>query len=336
MSSHLDTFAPIMTRFYATPCWQLACVALLFWTTALPAAAQTWPSKPVRIIVPYGAGGGTDILGRRLAQKLTESLGQTVLVDNRAGADGLIGTEATARTAADGYTMVFVSSGHGINPAIYAKVNFNTTQDLSCISYTANQHLVLVVHRSTPVNNVIELVKYAKANPGKVNFASTSPTTRLPMELLNGMAGIQINDVPYKGSGPAMGDILGGHVQGGFVGMAAAMPHIKAGTLRVLGLGDNRRSTLMPDLATIAEAGFPEFRAVAWTALLVPASTPRPIVKRVNDELKKIMAAPDFKIMMEGQGFELVGSAPEECDRFIASEITKWTKVVKDAGIKPM
>jgi len=335
MASYLNPVVSLPARFSATPFWLVACAVLWFWITALPAAAQTWPAKPVRIIVPYGAGGGSDILGRRLAQRLTETMGQTFLVDNRAGADGLIGTEATVRAPADGYTMVFVSSGHGINPAVYSRINFNTIQDLSCISHTANQHLLLVVHRTTPINNVTELVKYAKANPGKVNFASTSPTTRLPMELLNGMAGTKITDVPYKGSGPAMVDVLAGHVHGGFVGMAAALPHVKSGTLRVLGLGDNRRSALMPDLATIAEAGFPDFRAVAWTALLVPSATPRAIVKRVNDELQRIMAAAEFKSQMEVQGFEIVASTPEQCDSYIANEVAKWTKVVKDAGIKP-
>jgi len=335
MTSCPNPFVSLLARFNATPFWMVACVALLFGAIALPAAAQTWPAKPVRIIVPYGAGGGTDNLSRRFAPGLTAALGQSVFVENRPGADGIIGTEATVRAPADGYTMVFVSSGHGINPAIHAKINFNTVQDLSCITHTANQHLVLVAHPTAPFSSAAELVRYARANPGKVNFASTSPTTRLPMELLNGMAGTKITDVPYKGSGPAMGDILAGHVHGGFVGMAAALPHAKAGKLRILGLGDNRRSSLMPDLPTIAEAGFPEFRAVAWTALLVPKATPRAIVRRVNEELVRLMSTPEFKGHMEKQGFEIVTSTPEECDSLIASEVAQWTKVVKDAGIKP-
>lgn len=335
MAYTLSPFASPLARFHAVPSWLAACVVALSCAAALPAAAQAWPTKPIRMIIPYGAGGGSDILGRNLAQKLSESLGQTVVVENRPGADGIIGTEFTVRAPADGYTMVFVSSTHGINPAAYAKINFNTTKDLSCISYTANQHLLLVVHPSVPVNSVADLIKFSKANPGPVNFASTSATTRLPMILLNALAGTKISDVPYKGSGPAMLDILAGHVHGGFVGAASALPHVKAGKLRALAIGDDSRSSLMPELPTVAEAGFPGFRAVAWTALLVPAGTPRAIIKRVNDELVRIMGVPEFKRNMEGKAFELVGSTPERCDDFIASEIAKWVKVVKDAGIQP-
>ena len=312
-----------------------ALIACLLCVVGATVSAQSWPNKPLKLIVPYAPAGGTDVLARNLAQKLTEALGQPVVVENRAGADGMIGSEFAARAPADGYTMLIASSSHAINPTLYAKINFNTVKDFSCITQTAKQQVILVVHPSLPVNNVRELIQYAKANPGTLNFASPSKATQLPMELFNTMAGIKMTNVPYKGSAPALTDMLAGRIQAGFGGGASVAPHIKTGRLRALAVGDDRRSSFMPDLPTVAESGLPDFHSVVWTGMFVPSATPRAIVNRLNEEVVRIMTSPDFKSKLEGQGFEPVASAPERCDGFIATEITTWAKVAKDAGIQP-
>lgn len=299
------------------------------------AIAQDYPNKSIRLVVPYAPGGGTDVLARNLAQKLSGSLKQTVTVDNKAGADGVIGTEMVAKAPGDGYTLLIASSSHAINPTLYAKIPFDTVRDLSCITQTASQQVILVVHPTLPVNSVRELVQYAKANPNTLNFASPSKATQLPMELFNAMAGTRMTNIPYKGSGPALTDQLAGRVQVGFGGAASVIPHIKSGKLRALAIGDERRSSIMPDLPTVAEAGIPGFHAVVWTGLFTAAATPRPVVRRLNEEIIRIMNAPDFKKTLEAQGFDPVGNSPEACDAFIGSEIGKWAKVAKDAGIQP-
>jgi len=319
----------------ATRAAQVLAVTTLAAIAPLTASAQAYPNKAIRLVVPYAPAGGTDVLARNVAQKLSESLGQPVVVDNRAGADGVIGSEFVARAPGDGYTLMIASSSHAINPTLYSKISFDTAKDFSCITQTASQHVVLVTHPSLPVNNVRELIAYAKSNPNTLNFASPSKATQLPMELFNAMAGTPMTNVPYKGSGPALTDQLAGRIQVGFGGAASVMPHVKAGKLRALAIGDDKRSSLMADVPTVAESGLPGFQATVWTGFFLPSSTPRAIVRKLNEETVRALREPEFKKKMETAGFEPVGSTPEQCDAFIVGEIGKWAKVAKDAGIRP-
>jgi tripartite-type tricarboxylate transporter receptor subunit TctC len=299
------------------------------------AAADNYPTKPIRFVVPYAPGGGTDILARLIAQKLTEAFGQTFVVDNRAGADGILGTDIVAKSPPDGYTILLASSSQAINPTVYPKIPYDTLKDFSCITQTASQQVVLVVHPSLPIHSVKEFIAYAKANPNKLNFASSSKATQLPMELFATMAGIKMTHIPYKGSGPALNDLIGGQVQASFGGAVSFTPHIKGGRLRALAIGDSKRSAFMPDLPTVAEAGVPGFHATIWTGMYVPAATPKALVNRLNAEVVKIVNSPDLRARLQAEGSDPVGSKPEQCDAFMKSEIAKWAKVAKDAGIKP-
>ena len=320
-------------HFWTLPLAYVLCLLSSLWLTN--SAAQTYPSKTIRLIVPYVAGGGTDVLGRGLAQKLTEALGQAVIVENRPGADGMIGSEVVARATPDGYTLLFNSSSHGINPSIHPNIGFNTMRDLRCISQTATQQMILVVHPTLPVNTVKELIAYAKANPNVLNFSSSSKATQLPMELFNWMAGISMTNVLYKGSGPATTDLLAGRIQTSFGGAASVVQHINAGKLRALAIGDNRRSQLTPNIPTVAEEGLPNFYSVLWSAMFAPSGTPPAVIERLNSAVNRILQEPQFKAKAEQQGFETEGTTPQACDSFVQKEINKWADAIKQAGIKP-
>ena len=320
-------------RFWTLPLAYVLCLLPSLWLSN--SVAQTYPSKTIRLIVPYVAGGGTDVLGRGLAQKLTEALGQPVIVKNRPGADGMIGSEVVSRAAPDGYTLLFNSSSHGINPSIHPNIGFNTMRDLRCISQTATQQMILVVHPTLPVNTVKELITYAKANPNVLNFSSSSKATQLPMELFNWMAGISMTNVLYKGSGPATTDLLAGRIQTSFGGAASVVQHINAGKLRALAIGDNRRSQLTPNIPTVAEEGLPDFYSVLWSAMFAPSGTPPAVIERLNSALNGILQDPQFKAKAEQQGFETEGTTPQACDNFVQKEINKWADAIKQAGIKP-
>lgn len=298
------------------------------------AFAQAYPDKPVRLIVPYAPGGGTDVLARMIAQRLTDAFGKSVVVDNRAGVDGIVGAEIAARSAPDGYTLFLVSSSHAINVALGRKLPYDTIRDFTPITQTANQQLLLVVHPSLPVKSVLELKEYLKARPGKLNYGSSSNATALPMELFKTMTGTEIQHIPYKGSGPMLNDLLGGQVQVSIAGAVASIPHIKAGRLRVLGIGDAKRSAFLPDVPTIAEGGVPGYQAVIWTGMFAPAKTSRSLIDRVNTEVVRILRAPDFRERVSSLGADVVGSSPDEWGRFLVSEIEKWTKIAKIAGFK--
>lgn len=310
-----------------------AILAGLLLTTSV--FGQTYPAKPIRLIVPYAPGGGADTHARSIAQKLSEALGQSVVVENRAGADGMIGTAIVARAPGNGYTGLITGSSHAINPILYSKIAFDTVQDFSCVTQTVAQQVILFVHPSLPVHSVKELIQYAKANPTVLNFASPSKATQLPMGLFNTMAGTKMTNIPYKGSGAAMTDMLAGRIQVGFGGTNSIAAVVKAGKLRALAVGGSQRSNFMPELPTVAEAGLPGFNSSVWTVFVVPSSTPRPIVRKLYEETSRVLNAPEFKSLMDTQGFELVASTPEQCDAFIKTEIVKWAKVAKDAGIQP-
>lgn len=301
---------------------------------SLSVFAQAYPSKPVRLIVPYAPGGGTDVLARMIAQRLTDALNESVVVDNRPAVDGIVGAEIVARAAPDGYTLLIISSSHAINAALGKKLPYDTIKDFAPITQTANQQLLLVVHPSVPVKTVKEFLDYVKARPGKLNYGASSNATALPMELFKSMTSTDIQHIPYKGSGPMVNDLLGGHVQMSMSGAVSVVPHVKAGRLRAIAIGDSKRSSFLPDVPTIAEGGVPGYQAVIWTGMFAPAKTPRAIIDRLNKEVVQLLHVPDFSERISSLGADVVGSKPEEWGKFLAAEITKWTKIAKIAGFK--
>lgn len=314
-----------------------AALALVCAAGTVTAAEIAFPQRPVRFIVPFAPGGSTDTLARTLAQRLSEALGQQVVVDNRAGANGNIGTEIVARAVPDGHTIVLgYIANLGIGPSLYAKLPFDPVKDFAPVTLLAVAPNIFVAHPSLPVKSVRDLVTYAKANPQKVNYASAAVASlgHLAGELLNSSAGIHMLHVPYKGSGQAVIDLLAGQVQVMFSGMSSVMPHIKAGKLRPLAVTGAQRSSAAPDVPTIAEAGYPGFEASAWYGVLAPAGTPKAVVARLNAEILRALKIPEVKERLESVGFELVGGTPEAFATYIRSEIEKWARVVKASGIK--
>lgn len=297
-------------------------------------AAQPYPSKPVRVLVPFAAGGGTDALARMVAQRMTDALGQPVIVDNRPAVDGVVASELTARALPDGYTLMLISSSHAINPSLRGNLPYDTIRDFAPITQTANQQLLFVVHPSVPAKNVKELIDYAKANPDKLNYGSSSNAVALPMELFKTMSGTKIQHVPYKGSAPMVNDLLGGQIQMSIAGAVSTIPQVKAGRLRALAIGDSKRSAFLPDVPTIAESGVPGYQASIWSGMLAPAKTPRPLIDLLNRTAVKVVHAQEFKERLLTMGSDAVGSTPEEWGRFIENEIVKWGKIVKATGMK--
>ena len=296
--------------------------------------AQTYPSRPIRLLIPFAPSGGTDILARMVAQSLSETLGQQMVADNRPAVDGLVASETLVRSAPDGYTLLLISSSHAINPAIGRKLPYDTLRDFAPITQTASQQMFLVVHPSLPVKSVKELIDYAKAKPDSLNYGSSSSATALPMELFNAMAGIKTTHIPYRGSAPMLNDLLGGQINLSIAAAVSALPHIKSGRLRVLAIGDAKRSTILPDLPTIAEAGVPGYQAVIWSGLLAPSKTPRAIIDKLYKDTSRIVIAAEFKERLVQLGSDAVGSTPEQWGAFIKSEIEKWGKIAKIAGVK--
>jgi tripartite-type tricarboxylate transporter receptor subunit TctC len=298
--------------------------------------AQGYPTKPVRLIVPFPPGGGTDNLGRLVAQKLGEALGQQVTVENRPGAGTIIGTEAAAKAPPDGYTLLMAQTATGINPSIYPKLPYDTLRDFVPVVLVATAPTLLVVNPQVPAKNLQELLALAHAKPGTLNFPSggngTSP--HMAGEFFKSLTGAKLVHVPYKGGGPAITDLLGGQVQLMFDTMPSIMPHVKAGKLRPIALAAPARSPELPEVPTFAESGLAAFEADAWYGIFAPAGTPREIVDRINAEVNKILSAPDVRERMKGLGADPVGKSPEFFGEFVRAEIAKWAKVVKEAGIK--
>jgi tripartite-type tricarboxylate transporter receptor subunit TctC len=304
----------------------------------LPASAQTpYPTRAVRLIVPSSPGGGTDISARILAPQLTQFLGQQVVVENRPGAGTMIGGEAVARAAPDGYTLLMGISTLAINPAMYKKVTYDALKDLAPISQAVALSNVLVIHPSLPSRNLKEFIAFAKARPGQINFASagvgTSP--HLSMELFLVLANLKMLHVPYKGSGPGVTDLLAGHVPVMMPNMLSAQPHIKSARLRALGVTGTKRAPGADDIPTIAEAGVPGYEAVQWYGVLAPAGTPRDIIAKLHAGVVRALQNPDVRKRLMNDGAEPVGSSPAEFTDYLRAETGKWAKVIKAAGIKP-
>ena len=312
-------------------------IAFVLVAAATPVIAQQYPAKAVRMIVGFPAGGTSDIMARLTGQKLSEAWGQTFIIDNRPGAGGNIGTELVAKSAPDGYTLL-VSPGSTLtsNPAVYSKVPFDTVRDFAPVTIIASVPNALVVHPSVPVNNVKELIALAKSRPGQLAYASTGAgqSTHLSAELLKLSAGINMIHVPYKGSAPALTDIVAGQVSVMFDNLPSCLPFIKSGRLKPLAVSSTSRSRALPDLPTVAESGVPGFDVTVWFAVLAPAATPRDIVNRLNGEIIKAIKTPDMRERLAQQGAEPVGNTSDEFAAVIKRDLAKWAKVVKDAGIK--
>jgi tripartite-type tricarboxylate transporter receptor subunit TctC len=300
-------------------------------------SAQTYPTKPVKIVVPSAPGGGTDIVARLLAQSFSKALGQNFIVENKPGAGNLIGIETVARAPADGYTLLFVASPLVLNPILFKKVNYDPIKDFSPISLAATAPNILVVHPSTPATNVKEWVELAHKGQNKLSYASagvgTSP--HMSMELFNAMAGIQTLHIPYKGTTPAVTDLLGGQVNAMFSNALTVMPHIQSGKLRALAVSGNRRLELLPDVPTVMEAGIAQYVSLQWYGLLAPAGTPPAVIQTINREMVKALQSKDIKDKLASEGAEPAGSTPAEFANLIKNDFDKWSKVAKSSGIEP-
>lgn len=305
--------------------------------SAVPGFAQKgYPDKAIRMIVPFAPGGSNDIMGRLVAGKLTESMGQQVVVDNRPGASGIIGTDLAAKAAPDGYTLLVMSLTFAVNPSIRSKLPYDTEKDLIPVTLIASAPLILVVHPALPVKSVKELIAYAKAHPGKLNFGSGGPgsTPHLAGEMLKTMAGLQMTHVPYKGGGPALADLVGGQIQLMLENIPSTLPFVKSGRLRVLAVTSKERSPTVPDVPTLDEAGLKGYELTGWNGLFVPRGTARAIVTRLHTETVKALAVPDVKQRLAAMSAVPGGEPPEQFAAFIKAEIAKWAKIAKQAGLR--
>ena len=307
---------------------------LAFGIAASAACAQGYPTKTVKLVVPYPPGGPTDIVARVVAQKLSEQTGQQFIVDNRGGAGGNIGAEAVARAPADGYTLVVATTAHAINRSLFKNLSYDIKKDFVAVSQLTAGPLVIVANPSLPAKDVKELIALAKSKPGELAFASSGPgqSTHLAAELFDTMAGIKMTHVPYKGSAPALTDVMGGQVALFFDTMLSAMPHVRAGKLRALAVTSATRSPAAPDIPTVAESGLPGYEAIAWNGILAPAGTPKEVVAKLNAELKKALELPEIKERFAAQGFAAAWSPPDKYAAFLDAEVDKWAKVVQVSG----
>lgn len=314
-------------------------VAAALALAALPmsALAQAWPSKPIKLVAPSTPGDAPDVIARLVADKLSTALGQQVVVENRPGAGGVVGSDYVAKAAPDGYTLIMGNAGsHGINAAVYSKLPYDIQKDFAPVSQVAVAPNVMVINPSVPASTVAEFIAYAKANPGKLSYASggNGSSAHMSMELFKSMSGIDIQHVPYKGSSPALTDVVSGQVVAFIGNMPPTVPLIKAGKLRALAVTTKSRSALMPELPTIAEAGLPGYETVAWFGVLAPAGTPPEIVNKLSSEIGKIAKSPEIREKLIAMGAEPVGGTPEEFKAVIDRDIAKWKPLAQKVGIK--
>ena len=313
----------------------------IIWLLALPLSlgamvhAQNYPARPLRLIVPTAPGGGTDFTGRLVAAKLSEAMGQQVVVENRGGGGGSVGADNAAKATADGYTLLLGSiATHAVNPALYKKLPYDHLKDFAPVSLIGTVPNALVVHPSVPVKSMQEFITYAKANPGKINYGSSgvgSPP-HLSMELLRSITGINLVHVPYKGAGPALADLLGGQVQAMCTSLAGLINFVKSGRVRALGVTTAKRNPQLPDVPTIVESGVPGYEVTIWYAVFAPVATPKAIVDKLNAEMVKALNSSEMKERMALQGMDPAPSTPAELTAFVKAESAKWAKVAKDSG----
>jgi len=314
-----------------------ACLALAA-VLALPAAAQTWPTKPVRFVVPFPPGGSVDPLARLLGTKLAGLLGQQFIVENKPGASGSMGTAFAAKSPPDGYTFVFVFDTHAVNPTLIPNLPFDTAKDLAPVMLVGTAPMAIATNQSKPYKSFGDVVRAAKAKPDSVTFGSIGNGSlgHLTMILVQQAAGVQLVHVPYKGGGPMTQDALGGQIDLAIGSVAVISPHVRGGKLRAVAVTGDKRSQSMPDVPALAEQGFPGFSALAWWGIFAPAGTPKPILDKLHAELGKVLAMPDVrKTLTETLGMDIVAASPEATQKFLLAEMARWGKVVKDNNIKP-
>ena len=312
-------------------------LALAAWLTGNPGVAQTYPSKPVRVVVPFAAGGTTDIVTRILAQRMEEIWGQQLVVDNRPGAGGNIGSEIVARSPADGYTLLMATvATHGINASLYRKIPYDPVADFAPITLVASTPSVVMLHPSIPANSIKELIALAKAKPGELNFGSSGngSSHHLAGELFDSLAGVKMTHVPYKGTAAALVDLLGGRIQLTFDTLPSAMPYVKGGKLKAIAVTSAKRTRSLPDLPTIAEAGVPGYEVTSWYGLLAPAGTPPDIVKKLSADFVRAIRIPEVSEKMIEAGAEPVANTSEQFAEFIRSELKKWAVVVQGSAAR--
>jgi tripartite-type tricarboxylate transporter receptor subunit TctC len=313
-------------------------VPFVFLLACAQAPAQSYPSRPVRIVVPYSAGGGTDIVARAVGQKLSDKWGQPVVVDNRVGANGMIGAEAVAKAQADGGHTLLMSTPAEVstNPHLYANIPYNAERDFAPVTLIAITPLVVAVYPGVPAKNIQELIALAKEKPASLGFATPGlgSSQHLTGELLMMSAGIQLVHVPYKGAGQSIPDVIGGQVPMGIYGVLTISQHAKAGRLRMLAVTTPKRSSAYPDLPTLAESGFPGFDTSLWFGLIAPAATPKPVIGKLHDDVIEMLKLPDVKERIASQGADIVGDTPSEFAAFITAESAKYAKIIKQAGVK--
>ena len=312
------------------------CAAILGLMVSVGVVAQDYPSKSLRMIVPFPPGGVTDIVARAVAVKLAIELGQSVVLENRAGASGIIGAEAGARSPADGYILVMGNiSTLAINPATFAKLPYDPIASFDPISMVAIQPLIVAVHPSLPVKSLTELVQYAKSHPGKLNYGTAGSSIHLAVEFFSAVTGIKMNHIPYKGSAPALTDLIGGQVQVLFDPFSSIYPYVASGKVRALAVTTDKRSATAPMLSTVAESGYANFDVSSWQGIVVPAGTPKAVAQRLNRDLVKILSTPEMKDRFAQYSAVTAGSTPEQFGSYIKEEIARWKKVGADAGVKP-
>ena len=315
-----------------------AALATLVLAAPLAALAQSgaYPDKPIKFVVPYPPGGGTDVIARIVQERFSSLLGQSVLIENKGGAGGSVGSEIVARSAPDGYTVLFTLSSHTINPAIFPKLGFDTVKDFEPVGTVASLPQILVANPQVPANTIAELVALAKAKPGSLSYASVGNGSpgHLAGELLKLRTGTQMTHIPYRGGGPAVVDVIGGQVPLLWVSIPAAAQFVKTGKLKALGVSTLKRSAAFPDVPTIQESGIADFEVDSWYAMFVPAKTPKPVIERLNRALNAIVAEPAIRDKLLAQGAEGVGGTPEALGKTVLAELPKWAKLAKDANIK--
>ncbi|MBC7609996.1 MAG: tripartite tricarboxylate transporter substrate binding protein [Polaromonas sp.] len=301
------------------------------------AAAQTYPSKPIRFVVPYTAGGTSDAIARQVGQRLSDVLKQPVIIENKGGAGGTVGTAQVAAAPADGYTVLVTLSSHAINPGLYKSLSYDTEKDFKAVTLLANGPQILAIHPKIPANTLKEYVEWLKKNPAESNYASGGQGTpgHLAAELLSSMAGIKFQHIPYRGGGAAVIDVIGGQVNAVWVTAIAAIPHVKAGRLKALAVTTNDRIAALPNVPTIAESGYPGYAVDAWVGMFVPAATPQTTVDMLYKSTVVALANPELKAALLAQGSEIIGNPPAETTAAVSSEIKLWRKLIAERGIKP-
>ncbi|MBI4190281.1 MAG: tripartite tricarboxylate transporter substrate binding protein [Betaproteobacteria bacterium] len=313
-----------------------ALLLTVLWPLEPAVASDTFPSKPIRIIVPFPPGGSADPIARLVGQQMSETFGQPVIIENRPGGGTRIGTEYVARSAPDGYTLFLAATSHAVNPSLYAKVNYDPLRDFMAVSLASSFPFILLIHPSVPARNLREFIALAKASPGKLDYASggNGSASHLAAEMFKSMTGTDLLHVPYKGGAPALIDAIGGQVAATFGSIQQSLPQVRSGKLRALGVTGRKRSSLAPDLPTLAESGLPGYEVTPWNAVLAPARTPPQVIATLNAEITRILRLPANRDLMAAQGVDLLPTTPKEAQDYIANEVTRWAKLIQQAGIK--